>query len=110
DENNTFFFPAGASIAEHGYVLLLLNRTDLNGMYTCYTPEPCYHAGWGVSKKDGEWVYFRGPQNQVLDSVHYPAEDEPGALETSQALSRFPNGTADFIPTAQTPERENDTL
>lgn len=106
DENNTFFFPAGASIADGGYVLLLLDQTELVGVFQCYTPAPCFHAGWGVSQ-NGESVYFRGRQNQALDSTHYPDQRVTGGLINGQNWGRFPDGRGAFRAVTNTPEEPN---
>lgn len=106
DSNNTFIFPAGASLAPKQYVLLLLGQTAVGGTYTCYTPAPCYHATWGISQ-NGENVYFRGRQNQVLDMTLYPSQSASGGLTNEQTWGRYPNGTGSFAATRRTPEAEN---
>jgi hypothetical protein len=107
DANNTFIFPSGARIVEGGYVLLLLGQTaPVNGNYTCFTPNPCYHATWGISQ-NGENVYFRGRQNQVLDQTSYPSQTGAGALTNDQTWGRLPDGTGTFRATRPTPEKIN---
>lgn len=106
DQNNTFIFPSGATIPEGGYVLLLLGQTTVTGNFTCFTPNPCFHATWGISQ-NGETVYFRGRQNQVLDSTTYPSQTGTGALTNEQTWGRIPNGSGAFRATRPTPEAAN---
>jgi hypothetical protein len=107
DQNNTFVFPSGATIVEGGYVLLLLGQmAPVNGNYTCFTPNPCYHATWGISQ-NGETVYFRGRQNQVLDQTAYPSQTGAGSITNDQTWGRLPDGTGAFRATRPTPEKVN---
>ncbi|MFZ5891496.1 MAG: lamin tail domain-containing protein [Myxococcota bacterium] len=106
DENNTFIFPAGTTLAPNQFMLLLLGQTAVGGTYTCFTPNPCFHATWGISQ-NGENVYFRGRQNQVLDSTMYPAQTGSNGLTNEQTWGRYPNGTGSFVANRRTPEAPN---
>jgi hypothetical protein len=106
DANNTFVFPSGASLPEAGYMLLLLGQTPSGGPFNCFTPNPCFHATWGISQ-GGEAVYFRGRQNQVLESTDYPNQNGPDALTNEQTWGRFPDGSGAFGATRPTPEARN---
>ena len=64
--------------------------------YTCFGLDRLLlTTTWGVSAS-GEDVFFRDPQNQVLDSTTYP--DEPGAegIANGESWGRLPNGTGGF--------------
>lgn len=108
DESNTFFFPAGATIAQGGHVLLLLGQPPpgANATFMCFTPNPCYHATWGISQ-NGETVYLRGLQNQVLDSTTYPSQSGGSAITNDQTWGRLPDGQGTFRATRPTPEAIN---
>jgi hypothetical protein len=106
DESNTFIFPAGARLEPNEFLLLLLGQIAVGGSYTCFTPHPCYHATWGVSQK-GENVYFRGRQNQVIDTTLYPDQGSSSGLTNEQTWGRYPNGTGSFVATQRTPEATN---
>jgi hypothetical protein len=108
DESNTFFFPAGSSIAQGGHVLLLLGQPQPapNATFMCFTPNPCYHATWGISQ-NGETVYLRGLQNQVLDSTGYPSQSGGSAITNDQTWGRLPDGQGTFRATRPTPEAVN---
>lgn len=106
DESNTFVFPAGAKLEANEFVILLLGQTAVGGTYQCFTPNPCYHATWGVSQ-NGENVYFRGPQNQVIDTTRYPDQASASGLTNEQTWGRYPNGTGSFVATQRTPEVTN---
>jgi hypothetical protein len=108
DESNTFFFPAGSSITQGGHVLLLLGQPQPapNATFMCFTPNPCYHATWGISQ-NGETVYLRGLQNQVLDSTGYPSQSGGSAITNDQTWGRLPDGQGTFRATRPTPEAVN---
>jgi hypothetical protein len=108
DQSNTFFFPAGATIAQGGHVLLLLGQPQPlpNSAFMCFTPSPCYHATWGISQ-DGESVYLRGRQNQVLDTTTYPNQNGANAITNDQTWGRLPDGEGAFRATRPTPEAIN---
>ncbi|HEX6274113.1 MAG TPA: lamin tail domain-containing protein [Polyangiaceae bacterium] len=106
DENNTFVIPMGTTLAPDEYLLLLLGRSDVIGNFTCFTPNPCFHASWGVAQ-DGEMVFLRDAANSVIDTATYPDQAGPNGVENGESWGRFPDGTGSFTRTRLTPEREN---
>ena len=106
DENNTFLIPSATILEPGEYLLLLLGRSDLVGNFTCFTPNPCFHASWGVAQ-DGEMVYLRDATNAVVESAEYPDQAGPDGLANGQSWGRLPNGTGTFAATRLTPEVQN---
>jgi hypothetical protein len=103
DASNTFLIPSATILEPGEYLLLLLGRSDLVGNFTCFTPNPCFHASWGVAQ-DGEMVYLRSATNAVIDSTEYPDQTGPNGLANGQSWGRLPNGTGTFGPARLTPE------
>jgi hypothetical protein len=106
DANNTFLIPAATILGPGEYLLLLLGRSDLVGEFTCFTPNPCFHASWGVAQ-DGEMVFLRNATSTVIDATEYPDQAGPNGLANGQSWGRLPNGTGNFGATRLTPEVPN---
>jgi hypothetical protein len=106
DASNTFLIPSETMLGAGEYLLLLLGRSDLVGEFTCFTPNPCFHASWGVAQ-DGEMVFLRNATNAVVDTTEYPDQAGMNGLANGQSWGRFPNGTGAFGATRLTPEVQN---
>ena len=106
DASNTFLIPSATTLEAGEYLLLLLGRSDLVGEFTCFTPNPCFHASWGVAQ-DGEMVYLRDASNTVVDATDYPDQAGMNGLANGESWGRLPNGTGDFVATRLTPELQN---
>jgi len=109
DSNNRFTFPAGATIAPDGYVVVRMQPTGTStGMVTtCFGFTPCYVTiGWGISAS-GEVISLRDAQGLLLDELTYPDEGGPGNVGNGNALGRIPDGAETTGPIDTSPGATN---
>ena len=91
EEPSKFIFPAGATIAGNGYLIIWADGDlDQDGL----------HANFGLSGS-GESVVLSDASFAVIDSITY------GAQTTDVSHGRFPNGTGDFRDMRPTFNAEN---
>ncbi|HKX62528.1 MAG TPA: lamin tail domain-containing protein, partial [Verrucomicrobiae bacterium] len=84
---NHFTVPANTTIPARGFVVFSQSQ-----------------LGFGLSS-GGETIYFRGPDNRVVDAVEFDAQ--PSGVSSG----RFPDGATEFYPlTAHTPGAANGTI
>jgi hypothetical protein len=93
DSNNRVTFPAGATIAGKGYVVVRLQQTTSTGMVTtCFGFKPCYDGiKWGISAS-GEKIFLRDSTGALLDQLDYPDEAGPNGVGDTHAFGRVPDG------------------
>lgn len=95
DSNNRVTFPAGATIAGKGYVVVRLGQSTSTGMVTtCFGFKPCYDGvAWGISAS-GEKIFLRDSKGALLDQLDYPDEAGPNGVGDSHAFGRIPDGAS----------------
>ncbi len=100
-------FPADATIAAGGYILVEAGKTTPEiGLTTkCIQggPETCYQAAFKVSAAGGDKVFLT-LNKTVVDTVSVPPNV---LLDGTQTWGRLPNGTGEFKSAVPTPGAAN---
>lgn len=105
-------FPAGASIAAGGKVLVLTGKKDQpvgpHPKAECLAngPDTCFYAGWGVSSANGEQVHLLGKDGAVIASTAYP-RNVGIDVDAGQTACRLPDMTGEFSTCKGTPGSAN---
>jgi hypothetical protein len=109
DPSGLLIFPAGTTVPEGEFVLVVGKRASNDGPHTdcAGLAASCYWVNWGVSAADGESVYIvslASPLLPILQTVAYPTVSAP---PSGKAYGRVPDGTGAFTSTTPTPGLPN---
>ncbi len=101
-------FPAGTMLAAGQHLLIVadLSMPAMGPQMMCLGdagPMTCYYAGFGISAPRGERIYLLTAAGSEVTHGDIP----PNAATTGRSWGRLPDGTGDFMLTAETPGRAN---
>lgn len=98
-------FPAGTTVPSHGFVLVLLGRTDAGSTTDCIDGgvTSCFETTWSISNGNGETAWLLDGTGAVESSTVYPANGHA----SGRSYGRIPDGTGAFADTARTPGAPN---
>ncbi|MDI3290188.1 lamin tail domain-containing protein [Polyangium sp. 15x6] len=101
-------FVAGTKLSPGAYLVIVagLDAPGSGPQSECLSsggPATCYHAGFGISAKNGDKIFFLSPSDAIVAEAEYP----PAAVADGQTYGRVPNGIGDFEACEPTPGEAN---
>lgn len=99
-------FPANATIAAGGFFFVLADVTAEPDLQTdCLDPEipVCMHAGWFISKDDGDRLHLFDAEGLPVAIADYP----PGTVPDDKTWCRLADGDGNFEICTPTPAAPN---
>ncbi|MDI1450612.1 lamin tail domain-containing protein [Polyangium sp. 6x1] len=101
-------FEAGTKLSPGAYLVIVagVDAPEAGPQSNCLSeggPATCYQAGFGISAKNGDKIFFLSPSDAIVEEAAYP----PDAVADGETYGRVPNGIGDFEACEPTPGEAN---